>query len=50
LRSISSFINSTKYYKYIDNILKEELGPIYIRIPNFFKTFFSKIIGLKLVV
>ncbi|ORX95179.1 hypothetical protein BCR34DRAFT_498683, partial [Clohesyomyces aquaticus] len=48
LRNISSFINLTKHYKYIDKVLKEELGPIYIKISSFFKAFFSKIIGLKL--
>ncbi|ORX97637.1 hypothetical protein BCR34DRAFT_496702, partial [Clohesyomyces aquaticus] len=49
LRNISSFINLTKHYKYVDNVLKKELGPIYVRIPSFFKAFFSKIAGLKLV-
>ncbi|KAF1951398.1 hypothetical protein CC80DRAFT_424775, partial [Byssothecium circinans] len=48
LRNISSFTNLTKYRKYIDDVLKEELGPMYIRVPSLFKAFFSKITGLEL--
>ncbi|KAF2007403.1 hypothetical protein P154DRAFT_592774, partial [Amniculicola lignicola CBS 123094] len=50
LYNIGSFINSTKNYKYIDSILKEELGQLYIRVPDFFNTYFRSILGLKLVV
>ncbi|KAH7343093.1 hypothetical protein BKA66DRAFT_434548, partial [Pyrenochaeta sp. MPI-SDFR-AT-0127] len=50
LYSIGSFTNLTKHRKYIDSVLKEELGYIYIRIPRFFEAFFRDIIGLRLVV
>jgi hypothetical protein len=33
----------------VDNILKEELGPLYIRIPNLYKAFFSRVEDLKVV-
>ena len=37
----------SKYRKYIDNILKEELGPLYIGIPSLYKAFFREVEGLK---
>ncbi len=37
----------SKYKKYVDNILKEELGPLYIEIPNLYKAFFREVEGLK---
>ena len=37
----------SKYRKYIDNVLKEELGPLYIGIPNLYKAFFREVKGLK---
>ena len=33
----------------MDNILKEELGPLYVRIPNLYKAFFRGVEGLKAV-
>jgi len=36
-----------KYRKYIDYILKEELGPFYIGIPNLYNTFFKRVEGFK---
>ena len=33
----------------MDNILKEELSPLYIRIPNLYKAFFSRVEDLKVV-
>jgi hypothetical protein len=36
-----------KHRKYIDNILKEELGPLYIGIPGLYKAFFKEVEGLK---
>jgi hypothetical protein len=33
----------------MDDILKKELGPLYIRIPGLYKTFFKKVKGLKKV-
>ena len=37
----------SKYRKYIDYILKEELGPLYIKIPSLYKAFFREVEGLK---
>ena len=37
----------SKYRKYVDNILKEELGPLYIGIPGLYKAFFREVKGLK---
>jgi len=37
----------SKYRKYVDNILKEELGPLYIGIPSLYKAFFREVEGLK---
>ena len=31
----------------MDNVLKEELGPLYIGIPSLYKAFFRKVKGLK---
>ena len=31
----------------MDNVLKEELGPLYIGIPGLYKTFFREVKGLK---
>ena len=37
----------SKYRKYVDNILKEELGPFYIGISSLYKAFFRGVEGLK---
>ena len=37
----------SEYRKYVDYILKEELGPLYIGIPGLYKTFFRGVEGLK---
>ena len=31
----------------MDHVLKEELGPLYIGIPNLYKTFFKEVEGFK---
>jgi len=31
----------------VDNVLKEELGPLYVGIPSLYKTFFKEVKGLK---
>jgi len=31
----------------MDNVLKEELGPLYIGIPGLYKAFFKEVEGLK---
>ncbi|KAF2786731.1 hypothetical protein K505DRAFT_411805 [Melanomma pulvis-pyrius CBS 109.77] len=43
LRNTSSFANSTEHCKYVDDVLKEELGPMYVGIPRFFEAFFGEI-------
>ncbi|XTI92038.1 hypothetical protein V2W45_1471697 [Cenococcum geophilum] len=45
--NIEYFANSSKYRKYIDNVLKEKLGPLYVRIPSLYKVFFRGVKGLK---
>jgi len=47
LCNISSFINLSEYRKYINYILKEELGPLYIGISKLYKAFFRGVEGLK---
>jgi len=37
----------SKYRKYVNYILKEELGPLYIGIPSLYKAFFREVEGLK---
>ena len=37
----------SKYRKYVDYVLKEELGPLYIGIPGLYKVFFRGVEGLK---
>ena len=37
----------SKYRKYINNVLKEELGPLYIGIFSLYKVFFKGVKGLK---
>lgn len=46
LHHTGSFANSTEYRKYIDVVLKEELGDIYVGIPGFFEAFFGEVAGL----
>jgi protein kinase-like protein len=47
LRNTSSFANSSEYRKYTDDVLKEELGTMYVGIPEFFEAKFGEVIGLK---
>jgi len=37
----------SKYRKYVDDILKEELGPLYMGISSLYKVFFREVEGLK---
>jgi hypothetical protein len=41
--STSSIVNSSEYRQHMDDLLKEELGPLYVDIPGFYETFFGKI-------
>ncbi|KAE8353895.1 hypothetical protein BDV28DRAFT_97792 [Aspergillus coremiiformis] len=40
----SSFVNSSERRKHVDNVLKEELGSIYIDVPGFFEAYFGSTI------
>jgi hypothetical protein len=42
-----SFANSTEHRKHVDDVLKEELGHLYVDIPGFFKAFFGDVLGLR---
>lgn len=48
LRNTSSFANSTEHRKYVDDVLREELGSMYVGVPGFFEAFFGEIAGLEL--
>jgi len=37
----------SKHRKYINYVLKEELGPLYVGIPSLYKVFFREVEGLK---
>ncbi|KAL2753391.1 hypothetical protein ACRALDRAFT_2139748 [Sodiomyces alcalophilus JCM 7366] len=48
LRNTSSFANSFEHRKYVDNVLKEELGPVYIGLRDFHDTYFGGVDGLAI--
>lgn len=45
--STSSIVNSSEHRQHIDDVLKEELGPIYIGVLEFHEVVFGKVQGLK---
>ena len=47
LRSTSSFANSNEHRKYVDDVLKDELGAMYVGVPGFFKAFFGNVASLE---
>ncbi|KAI1370748.1 hypothetical protein F4677DRAFT_464937 [Hypoxylon crocopeplum] len=47
LRNTSSFANSSEHRKYLDAVLKEELGTMYVGLRRFHETFFGDIAGLQ---
>ncbi|KAM5361111.1 hypothetical protein ACJZ2D_013322 [Fusarium nematophilum] len=47
LRNTSSFANSSEHRKYVDNVLKEELGPMYVGLHNFHDAYFGGVAGLE---
>ncbi|KAL8650153.1 MAG: hypothetical protein Q9210_003989 [Variospora velana] len=47
VRNTSSFVNSSEHRKYVDDVLKEELGHLYVGVPGFFEAFFGEIEGLE---
>ncbi|KAF2818207.1 hypothetical protein CC86DRAFT_337418 [Ophiobolus disseminans] len=42
-----SFANSTEFRKHVDDVLREELGHLYVGIPGFFEAFFEDVPGLR---
>lgn len=46
-RNTSSFANSSEHRKYVDDVLKEELGPLYVGIPGLYEAFFRGVEGLE---
>ncbi|OJD10456.1 hypothetical protein AJ78_08541 [Emergomyces pasteurianus Ep9510] len=49
LHNTSSFSNSTEHQKYVDRVLKEELGEIQVDLPRFFDAYFGDIPPLTTV-
>ncbi|EJT69172.1 hypothetical protein GGTG_13281 [Gaeumannomyces tritici R3-111a-1] len=47
LRNTSSFANSSEHHEYIDNVLKEELGPMYVGLRDLYKTYFGDVPNLE---
>lgn len=47
LRNTSSFAKSFEHRKYVDDVLKEELGTMYINIPGFYAAFFGNVEDLE---
>ncbi|KAK1451060.1 hypothetical protein CCUS01_11237 [Colletotrichum cuscutae] len=47
LRSTSSFTNSSENRRYVDDILKEELGTMYVGLPGFRDAYFGRLDGLE---
>ncbi|RMJ01691.1 hypothetical protein CDV36_015615 [Fusarium kuroshium] len=46
LRNTSSFANSSEHRKYVDDVLKEELGSLYVGLRNFHGAYFGGVAGL----
>ncbi|KAH7137548.1 hypothetical protein EDB81DRAFT_70458 [Dactylonectria macrodidyma] len=47
LRNTSSFANSSEHRRYVDDVLKEELGPMYVGLRNFHKIYFGDVADLE---
>ncbi|KAL2220563.1 hypothetical protein M432DRAFT_543140 [Thermoascus aurantiacus ATCC 26904] len=47
LHNTSSFVNSSEHRKYVDAVLKEELGSLFVGVPDFYKAFFGDIENLE---
>ncbi|KAI0599143.1 hypothetical protein F4775DRAFT_128571 [Biscogniauxia sp. FL1348] len=50
LRNTSSFVNSSEHRRYVDDVLTEELGPMYVGLRNFHETYFGAVAGLDTAV
>ena len=48
MRNTSSFANSSEHLKYVEDVLKEELGGLtQARVPGFYDAYFGEITGLE---
>ncbi|POR33452.1 Uncharacterized protein TPAR_06369 [Tolypocladium paradoxum] len=47
LRNTSSFANSSEHRKYVDDVLKKELGPMHIGLRNFHDSYFGGVANLE---
>ncbi len=47
LRNTGSFANSSEHREHVDNVLKEELGPIYVDLRDFHKKYFGDVPNLE---
>ncbi|CAH0053939.1 unnamed protein product [Clonostachys solani] len=47
LRNTSSFANSSEHRKYVDDVLKEELGPMDVGLRDFHDTYFKEVADLE---
>ncbi|KAI1804094.1 hypothetical protein F4811DRAFT_562087 [Daldinia bambusicola] len=50
LRNTSSFVNSCEHRKYVDDVLKQELSPVYAGLSDFYETYFRGVVGLDVIV
>ncbi|KAH6704518.1 hypothetical protein EV126DRAFT_458284 [Verticillium dahliae] len=48
LRNTSGFANSSEHRKYVDLVLREELGTMYVGLPGFHKAYFGRIVDLDI--
>ncbi|KAM0269829.1 hypothetical protein ACHAQH_009646 [Verticillium albo-atrum] len=46
LRNTSGFANSSEHRKYVDLVLREELGTMYVGLPGFHKAYFGRVVDL----
>ena len=49
LPNTSSFVNSSEHRKHVDDVLKEELGSLYVGVPGFYEAFFREVRDLEAV-
>jgi hypothetical protein len=47
LRNTGSFANSSEHREHVDNVLREELGPMYVDLRDFHKTYFGDVANLE---
>ncbi|CRK28992.1 hypothetical protein BN1723_006727 [Verticillium longisporum] len=48
LRNTSGFANSSEHRKYVDLVLREELGTMYVGLPGFHKAYFGRVVDLDI--